>query len=261
MTSKSAPNYIKGLNIVSVDNANKKFKVKYGGAISGHYTVSIRHARYGLIDTSSLTLKVESQTTSISPTTGSMYGGTLVTLKGTNWGKQKTDNPVQIFYGGGVGLKSTNCYVQSTSATEIKCRVDPATNKTATDKGTMITFLKTYEEANCTMQPNCEYKFTDQIPDLTSAAAEWDTNSHKYHIKIEGTGFSGTSATTEFIVAGRPQVIKSQTATELRVEVSNVTASTITGAQLFFDIGQAKNFAKVTAATFKLEPKLVQISP
>jgi len=47
--------------------------------------------------------------------TGSIYGGTVITITGTNFGTQKTDNPVQISYNGGVG--STNCFVLTTAAT------------------------------------------------------------------------------------------------------------------------------------------------
>lgn len=50
---------------------------------------------------------------------GSIYGGTILTITGTNFGTAKTDNPVQISYNGGVG--STNCYVLTTEATKITC--------------------------------------------------------------------------------------------------------------------------------------------
>jgi hypothetical protein len=52
---------------------------------------------------------VESETSNISPTTGSIYGGTLVTLTGKNWGTARTDNPVEISYNGALG--STKCFV------------------------------------------------------------------------------------------------------------------------------------------------------
>jgi hypothetical protein len=57
---------------------------------------------------------VESKTSNIVPLVGSIYGGTLLTITGSNFGTEKTDNPVQISYNGGLG--STNCFVQETSA-------------------------------------------------------------------------------------------------------------------------------------------------
>lgn len=51
ITSKSAPEYVKRMNVVSVNNTDKTFKTKFGGALSGTYSVSIRHKLFGLIDT------------------------------------------------------------------------------------------------------------------------------------------------------------------------------------------------------------------
>jgi hypothetical protein len=48
-----------------------------------------------LIDTDDITLTVGSEVTSYSPKTGSIYGGTKLTIHGTNWDpKVKTNNPV-----------------------------------------------------------------------------------------------------------------------------------------------------------------------
>ena len=45
----------------------------------------IRHSTFGLIDTEGLILTVGSEVTSYSPNTGSINGGTLLTIHGTNW--------------------------------------------------------------------------------------------------------------------------------------------------------------------------------
>jgi hypothetical protein len=115
ITSKAASDYTKLMNVVSVDDTAKSIQVKYGGAWSNDYFVNLNHVATGKIDTSSLTLSVGSEYTAILPTTGSIYGGTLVTITGTNWGNEITDNPVEISYNGALG--STKCYVQTTSAT------------------------------------------------------------------------------------------------------------------------------------------------
>jgi hypothetical protein len=54
-------------------------------------------------------LDVSSKVTNVSPLVGSIYGGTLVTITGSNFGTQKTDNPVQLSTHGGIG--SIDCFV------------------------------------------------------------------------------------------------------------------------------------------------------
>ena len=94
----------------------------FGGAYSGTYSVQIRHTHYGLIDTSAFKFIVGSETTSISPRVGSIYGGTLLTITGTNWDKSDIqNNPVSIVFNGALG--STICFVKSTSTTKITCRL------------------------------------------------------------------------------------------------------------------------------------------
>jgi len=69
----------------------------------------MRHSKFGLIDTSGLRFTVGSEVTTFSPQVGSIYGGTLITITGTNWSKDKFDNPVSITYNGALG--TTPCYV------------------------------------------------------------------------------------------------------------------------------------------------------
>ena len=73
------------MNVYSVDNVAKTFSVIFGGAYSGTYAIKINHRKYGLIDTKETILHVGSEVTSYGPNTGSIYGGTLITLEGTNW--------------------------------------------------------------------------------------------------------------------------------------------------------------------------------
>jgi hypothetical protein len=81
----------------------------FGGAESGEFQISIRHYSYGLVDTSGMLLDVSASVSNISPKVGSIYGGTLVTITGQNFGDVYTDNPVQISTNGGVG--SVDCFV------------------------------------------------------------------------------------------------------------------------------------------------------
>lgn len=82
------------MNVIAANNTAKTITVMFGGAYSGKYNVLIRHAQEGLVNTSSVVLDVSGSVDSISPLTGSIYGGTLLTIKGSNFGNVYTDNPV-----------------------------------------------------------------------------------------------------------------------------------------------------------------------
>ena len=82
------------MNVIAVDNATNTITCMFGGAWSGKYWITIRHSQYGYLDTKDIILTVGSNVTSITPKYGSIYGGTLLKIKGTNFGKEFTDNPV-----------------------------------------------------------------------------------------------------------------------------------------------------------------------
>ena len=146
--SQDDATYIRYMNVIAVDDAEKSFTVMFGGAYSGLFDLEVYHKTFGKIKSSAFTLDVSSEVTAVSINEISPYGGTLITITGTNFGDEFTDNPVQISYNGGVG--STDCFLQSTSATEIVCRVDDSIDKSEnTDPATLVVFLKTSEEAVC----------------------------------------------------------------------------------------------------------------
>ena len=102
-TSTTNSTYVRYMNVVGVDDATKKLITMFGGAKSGKFQITVRHKDYGLIETKDQILDVSSSVTSYSPKKGSIYGGTLLTIQGTNYGTVKTDNPVQISFNGGLG--------------------------------------------------------------------------------------------------------------------------------------------------------------
>jgi hypothetical protein len=75
----------------------------FGGALSGTYKMNIRHKQFGLMATDSIELDVSSTVTSVSTMIGSINGGTLLTIQGTNFGNEITDNPVELSYLDGIG--------------------------------------------------------------------------------------------------------------------------------------------------------------
>ena len=141
------------MNVIAVDDAAKTFTVIFGGASSGKYQISIRHKTYGLIGTENLILDVGAYVTEFSPMTGSIYGGTLLTISGNNFGNVNTDNPVQISSNG--GIESIDCFVQETSENEIKCRIDVGLFWPGIIEDYMVVFLKTSEEAVCEPKEKC----------------------------------------------------------------------------------------------------------
>jgi len=167
-TSLEDNTYIRYLNVIEVNDAEKQFTAMFGGAYSGKYQISIRHKHYGLVGTENLILDVGAYVTEYYPMTGSIYGGTLLTIVGDNFGDVYTDNPVQISNNGAIG--SIDCFVVQTSDKEIKCRIDSAIEaKTGGIEDTMVVFLKTSEEATCEPKANCVYTWTSWVPTIEDA--------------------------------------------------------------------------------------------
>lgn len=163
-TSETNSSYVRYMNVIDVDDANKKLVCKFGGAWSGKFSIRIRHNKFGLIK-STLLLDVSATTTTISRNTGSIYGGTYLAITGKNYGSEITDNPVQISTLGSIG--SLNCYVITTNATMITCRTDETREMTPALQGDVVVFLKTSEESPCE-KPNCQFTYTSNIPTIST---------------------------------------------------------------------------------------------
>jgi hypothetical protein len=161
-SSTSDSSYIRYMNVIGVNDTAKTITVMFGGAESkyGPFKVWIRHAITGLIESTGLILDVNTYVDSYTPMTGSIYGGTLLTITGRNFGTEITDNPVQLSTNGGVD--SIDCYVQSATTTEIQCRVETNMVARSANLGAdMVVFLKTSEEATCDPSTNCDWVYTD----------------------------------------------------------------------------------------------------
>lgn len=206
-TSVTNSSYIRYMNVIAVNDTAKTFTAMFGGAYSGKFQINVRHRRYGLVGTNGLILDVSSSITDFSPMTGSIYGGTLLTIRGTNFGNVKTDNPVQISNNGGIG--SIDCFVQETKFDEIKCRVDSNLNKTGGIEDTMIVFLKTSEEAKCEPLSKCKYTWNTFIPEIQEFSVFFDESTYEWMLKATGTAFSGDTTTTEMLIGGLKQTTSS----------------------------------------------------
>lgn len=111
IVSRSDPTIKRFINIVKVSNENgdQHLIVKFGGSESGVYDLYVQSLSYGRFDSTGITLTLVGKVTSISPSSGSVHGGTLVTIKGSHFSEDATDNPVRIGY--------SDCLVESSSDT------------------------------------------------------------------------------------------------------------------------------------------------
>jgi hypothetical protein len=110
------------LRVVRADSASSTITVKYGGAPSDIYSLLVSSSTCGNFVTEGVTLTSIMQVNDFNPKEGSVHGGTLVTITGENFSDIATDNPVKFGYEW-VGGVNHYCYVQTTSATEITCRM------------------------------------------------------------------------------------------------------------------------------------------
>ncbi|MFS8159500.1 MAG: IPT/TIG domain-containing protein [Candidatus Roizmanbacteria bacterium] len=79
---------------MSVDSSTMELFVKYPGAWSDTYSVMVVSSSYGTLDSTGITFIALGTITSFSPTSGSIYGGTLLTITGHTFSSTITDNPV-----------------------------------------------------------------------------------------------------------------------------------------------------------------------
>ena len=135
LIKKDAPNEApRPLYVKSVDKDKKEVEIKFPGSMLGVYLIEIEGKGVGRIDKSLLELSAVSHVDTITPMTGSYLGGTLVTITGTNFSTEKTDNPVKV--------GSNWCDILTTEATKITCRVR-ATSAKAAGTGLASVFLRT----------------------------------------------------------------------------------------------------------------------
>lgn len=110
-------NYERDMYVYAVDDTAKTLTFKFPGSPLRHdsYRFEVRTDAEGILDSTALALTVKGEVTEYTPKEGSLLGGTLITITGAVFSTVTTDNTIQV---GG-----ENCIVESTTATEIKCRL------------------------------------------------------------------------------------------------------------------------------------------
>jgi hypothetical protein len=186
------PSKVRQLNIIEIDDVNKKLILRYGGAPSGLYILKLTSQLYGNFDASSLTFQAIGKVTDFQPRSGSLNGGTLITITGYNFSTDIMNNNVRIGY--------TDCLVESSSNNEVKCRTLPRMEgEVGADD--LIVLLKVSEEAECEVTP-CKFTWRDDnLPTLTSYSTSFD--GQDWILTLAGSGFGDSTPGIELIMDGR----------------------------------------------------------
>ena len=109
------------LNVMGVDEFTKTLTVRFPGAASGIYAFKVRGLGGSLsCPPSTINIETVMMLTDFTPKYGSTKGGTLLTLTGYHFGNEITDNPVKV--------GDNDCFVETTSDTEITCRIAELTD-------------------------------------------------------------------------------------------------------------------------------------
>jgi hypothetical protein len=193
--SNDDPEFKRVLFIVSVDDEEKSMVIKFPGAVSGSYWIMLTSTQFGRIDTDLLQLSVHGTVTSVSPLTGSKYGGTLITITGENFSHDPLDNPVMI--------GEEYCYVITSSPTEITCRTDLLVENTVGEQ-LMLVFLKTSEEAATPNGEDIIFTYAYPTAELADLEVTFDANTFSHKVIVSGTGFDNS---TQLIIDEVDQVL------------------------------------------------------
>lgn len=211
LVSADDPEFSRELYVMSVNDADKSLTIKFPGADSGNYNIFLVGNVVGRIDKESLALTVGSQVTGITPLSGSVLGGTLVTIDGINFSDDPYDNPVKV--------GDNWCLVQTTSADQITCRV----METYTDEISsvqVLTFLGTSEEAECLVSN--VFEFSEPLATITEMINIFDDDTNTHLICFEGTGFGDDTSVIEVFIDGVAQTVLEVSDEELTITITEM---------------------------------------
>ncbi|TNV88229.1 hypothetical protein FGO68_gene13028 [Halteria grandinella] len=239
------------INVIEASNGSpQQLKIKFGGADSGMYSLSVRSLTYGNIKTDGITLQTVGTVTEYTPKIGSIHGGTLITITGQVFSTDPQDNPVQV--------GDTDCLVESTTPTEIKCRT-LARDVEADVEEDLIVFLKTYEEAVCALD-SCSFEWQmTGLPAVTDYSVAYDSSLADYVLTVSGTDF-GSQA--EVYIDEVKQTVISISDTEVKVQIIHMDSSKTLNTKFYLPIGFPDGLEALTMTSgITLTPKLLSVTP
>lgn len=233
-----------------VDDNLRTLLVKFPGAPSGEYQFKLEHATRGRLDSSALAITTESIVTSVSANSGSSLGGQLLTISGVNFSNDKYDNPVQV--------DGYNCYVQTTSETEITCRIDETANDSPAPTGLVIVFLSTSEEA----QSAIDNAWTWATPSgtVTGMSSAFDASLNKEVVTVTGSGFTVDDLTSvSLYIDDVEQTTLTVTDTEATFSIDDMASSTSDNVKVYFSDGLPTGYD--TLGSLTVTPTFTSITP
>lgn len=193
--------------IYEVNDGDKTLRVKFPGAPSGEYKVELTHESIGRIDVSALVITTEAKVTGLSANSGSSLGGQVLTITGTNFSDDPYDNPVQV--------DGYDCFVLTTSTTEITCRIDEVASDTPTmSTGIVVVFLSTSEEAATDV--DMEWTWASSSGTVETLTSAFDPATNKEIVTVTGLGLTdGDTSGVSLYIDGVLQTTLSVTAEEV----------------------------------------------
>lgn len=241
------------LYIRTASNSDKTLEIKFPGAPSGQYAIQLTSANLGRVDASQLIVTTEARITGISANTGSQNGGQLLTIDGINFSDDPYDNPVQV--------DGYDCLVETTSPTQITCRIiETATEDQVTHNptGLALVFLSTSEEAQADV--DTAWTFSSPAASVSSLTGSYDTTNNVATAQLLGAGFPVDDLTgVTLFIDGVAQETTSVTETGAAFTITHMEGSSSDNVQIYFADGLPTGYELITS--FSVTPGIVSLYP
>jgi len=258
----TAANYVRDLYVMSVDNTSspKTITVKFNGAPPNSYYIDVTSAKYGKLSATSLDFRTSSTITSYTPMSGSVLGGTLMTITGTNFSPDPTEMAVKV--------GDSYCHIESINqaGTEITCRIQPTTYALNTNVvADVLVFLAASFESTCndgnTWPNGCKFNYVAPVASVSTLIPSFEAASNSLIMTLTGTGFStGDASSISLVIDGIVQQTRSvDSDTSAVFQITNVLDTQSADVNLFFNDGFASGFQQFRSMSWT--PTFVSVFP
>ena len=181
----------------TVSSTSTQITCRLSGGKKGSYQIKVHMNGVGYsmpASSNSNVFKYRSTVSSISPTTGSKAGGTVLTITGTNFSTIKNENQVSI---GESGMN--HCLILTATETELTCQMKlPVEIDSEAVNGEDVHVLgRVQESADCT--GTCKFEYTDANTPTVSSISPLVAQTGNT-ITVNGTGFTASLADTSVTV-------------------------------------------------------------
>ena len=234
------------------DSNTTQITCKLLGAPTGTYDFYVQTSQ-GY--TNSVNFAVKTVITSISPTSGSLAGGTLLTISGEAFSNQITQTLVFI------GDENLACDVVSSSATAVTCTTRASTSSAYLETPqTVYVDTRIVEEAIC--EGSCSFTYTDSLtPKITSVTSSVAPGGS---ITIAGSGLdsepTGTAPTVT--INGVECTVTANSESSITATVPSGIVPSKTSALLVTVSGKGyANYTSGATGTIEVKPSLTSITP